>query len=146
MPDIRTMVTPTHACGCEGRPQRDNEAGRAMVAAFALTECWTCEKLNAGLAAQQMAETLGLPELNGSREPSRKGGTSQYDYSVAVREQIRQRIETAYPDPSPLDMTCTDAVLYGIRDSRWWLDRKDTEPFIILEWIRPVVELVMVAR
>ena len=138
MPDIRTMVTPTHACGCEGRPQRDNDAGRAMVAAFALTECWTCAKLNEGLAAQQMAETLSLPDLEGSDK--------QIAYATTVREQIRQRIETAYPDPTPIEMTCTDATLYGIKDSRWWLDRKDAEPFVILEWIRPVVELVMVAR
>jgi hypothetical protein len=143
MPDIQTMVTPVHSCGCQGKPQRNNAAGQAMAAAFALVECFTCQRTTGYEAAVRMAETLQLPDLDGSREVSRRG-SSQYSYSMTVRETIRQRLDEAYPDPAPADRACADAVLYGITDSSWWLDRKDAEAYAVLEWVRPIVQIVSV--
>lgn len=127
---------PTHRCGHMGRAMPDTATARAFAAeAIEPTDCWDCTRMAHGLMAAEMMEKLGLPPMIGTSE-------KQETYARDVRERIRQDMESEGIANDP----AADALLYGITDARWWLDRKDAPAADVIAWIKPVVDVALSAR
>lgn len=110
----------------------DTISARAFAAESVETvDCWQCERAAHGMKAADMARTLGLPDMRGKSE-------SQEMFARDVRERIRQELEDAGSGNDP----AADALLYGITDARWWLDRKEAPAHDVLAWVRPIVQVV----
>lgn len=137
---------PTHRCGHMGRAMPDTATARAFAAeAIEPTDCWDCTRMAHGLVAAEMMERLGLPPLSiltdrdgRITEPSER----QQTFARDIRERIRQELE----DAGSADTPAADALLYGVTDARFWLDRKERPAAELIAWIKPVVDVALSAR
>jgi hypothetical protein len=110
-----------------------------MIAQWALEDCGSCVKAQRDIAAVQMEQELGLPALSGSDK--------QVSYARSIREEARQMLG-AYMDKhsTATDMAASEALLYGISDSGWWIDFYKSGSFYaeaLIAWVRPIVTIAL---
>ena len=133
---MSARFNPTHRCGHMGKTMPDTATAHAFAAeAIATVDCWSCTRAEHGVVAAEMMEKLGLPQMIGASE-------KQEMFARDVRERIRQDMESEGLANDP----AADALLYGVTDARWWLDRKDAPAADVIAWIRPVVDVALSAR
>lgn len=124
----------------------DTQTARAFAAETIETaDCWDCTKAEHGIHAAEMMAQLGLPPLtivtDGKGIP-REASQLQQDFARDIRERIRQELE----DAGSADTPAADALLYGVTDARFWLDRKERPAAELIAWITPVVDVALSAR
>jgi hypothetical protein len=107
-----------------------------MIAQWATEDCGACIRYARDLEAIQTARELGLPDLEGSDK--------QVSWARAIREDARVML-TSYVDKhsTASDLASVEAVLYGITEASWWIDRKDMAADQLIAWVRPIVTIAL---
>ena len=133
---MAARINGPHACGHPSRYLSESQAARAMIAQWATEDCGACIRYARDLEAIQTARELGLPDLEGSDR--------QIAYARAIREDARVMLGT-YVDKhsTPTDIAAVEALLYGITDAPWWIDRKDFAADQLVAWVRPIVTIAL---
>lgn len=133
---MAARINGPHACGHPSRFLSESQAARAMIAQWATEDCGACVRYQRDLDAIQAARELGLPDLTGTDK--------QVNYARAVREDARVML-TQYVDKhsTASDLAAVEALLYGISESRWWLDHKDEAADQLVDWVRPLVTIAL---
>lgn len=133
---MAARINGPHACGHPSRYLSESQAARAMIAQWATEDCGACVRYQRDLDAIQTAREIGLPDLEGSDK--------QVSWARAIREDARVMLGT-YVDKhsTPTDIASAEALLYGITDAGWWIDRKDCAADQLVAWVRPIVTITL---
>ena len=133
---MASRINGPHACGHPSRYLSESQAARAMIAQWNLEDCGLCVRVARDVAAIQTAQEMGLPDLVGSDK--------QISWARSIREDARVML-CAYTDKhsTATDMAASEALLYGIADAGWWIDRKDCAADQLIAWVAPLVTIAL---
>lgn len=133
---MAAKINGTHACGHPTRYLSESNAARGMIAQWATEDCGACVRYARDLEAIQTARELGLPDLTGSDK--------QVSWARSIREDARVMLGTYMDKHSTAsDMAASEALLYGITDAAWWIDRKDWDASMLVAWVLPIVTIAL---
>ena len=133
---MAAKINGTHACGHPTRYLSESNAARGMTAQWATEDCGACVRYARDLEAIQTARELGLPDLTGSDK--------QVSWARSIREDARVMLGTYMDKHSTAsDMAASEALLYGITDAAWWIDRKDWDASMLVAWVLPIVTIAL---
>ena len=133
---MAARINGPHACGHPSRYLSESQAARAMIAQWATEDCGACVRFARDLEAIQTARELGLPDLTGSDK--------QVSWARSIREDARVMLGTYMDKHSTAsDMAASEALLYGITDAAWWIDRKDWDASMLVAWVLPIVTIAL---
>lgn len=133
---MAARINGPHACGHPSRYLSESQAARAMIAQWATEDCGACVRYARDLEAIQTARELGLPDLTGSDK--------QVSWARSIREDARVMLGTYMDKHSTAsDMAASEALLYGITDAAWWIDRKDWDASMLVAWVLPIVTIAL---
>ena len=133
---MAARINGPHACGHPSRYLSESQAARAMIAQWATEDCGACVRYARDLEAIQTARELGLPDLTRSDK--------QVSWARSIREDARVMLGTYMDKHSTAsDMAASEALLYGITDAAWWIDRKDWDASMLVAWVLPIVTIAL---
>lgn len=133
---MAARINGPHACGHPSKYLAESQAARAMIAQWATEDCYHCQRMARDIAAVQEAQRLGLPDLVGSDK--------QVSWARTVRDEARVMLAAWVDKNSTVsDVAASEALLYGITDAGWWIDRKGWAADQYIAWMSPIVTIAL---
>lgn len=133
---MAARINGPHSCGHPSKYLAESQAARAMIAQWATEECFHCQRMARYQEAVTEAQRLGLPDLNGTDK--------QVPWAMQVRDEARVMLAAWVDKHSTVsDVAASEALLYGITDADWWLDRKDWAADQLIAWMSPIVTIAL---